>query len=355
LNSLPERLSISAAPAREKAAVTTCMAWTGAVVIAVTVWIWSRWVASTQFSPVNPGPDLIPRGEYLMLVGLQIAGALLTLFLVWQYAIKPKLRTGKFSSDGIIVLVLPLMCFQDPFFNYSQNWFTYNAYLLNMGAWTGEVVPGWLGAHGERFPEPFVVGYGYLFWIFSVMLVGSWCFNKIRSTWPLLSRANFLLLCLLCCTLIDFAIEYVCVRIGWYAMPGAWQAFSLNAGTRYQISGIEVLLVGFQTTWWVAFRYFKDDKGYTFAERGIDSLQLSPAPKFWVRYLAVTGALGLIGLIYTIPIQWQAQHTDVWPAGIPSYFTTVCPEYKVDRKLCGGPGVPIHRPDYIWLPDGKGR
>jgi Spirocyclase AveC-like len=332
------------------AATTTLMlmAWTGAAFIAITIWIWLRWITSTQFRPVDPGPDPIPRYEYLMLVGLQIAGALLTVWLVWYYVIKPRLRTGKFSSDAIIVLVLPLMCFQDPFFNYSQNWFTYNAYLLNMGAWTGDIVPGWLGAHGDRFAEPFVVGYGYLFWIFSVMLFGSWCFDKFRQIWPSISRARFLLLCLLFCTLLDFAIEYACVRVGWYAMPGAWQAVSLHAGTRYQISGIEVLMVGFQTTWWVAFRYFKDDRGYTIAEKGIDSLKLSPLKHFWLRYFAVAGALGLIGLIYTIPIQWQAQHTDVWPPGIPSYFTTVCPEYKFDRKLCGGPGVPMHRPNHIW-------
>ena len=49
--------------------------------------------------------------------------------------------------------------------------------------------------------------------------------------------------------------------------------FSLHPGTRYQVSMVEVVVGGFQTIWWVSLRYFRDDKGYTFAERGIESLK----------------------------------------------------------------------------------
>jgi hypothetical protein len=336
--------------AQEKAALVTLMAWTGVFFTAVTLWVWGRWILSAQFHPVNPGPDPIPTVNYIMIVVFQIAAVLLTLWMIWHYVVAPKIRSGKFSTDGIIVMVLPLMWFQDPFFNYTQDWFTYNAYLLNMGSWAGGIVPGWLGANGDKFPEPFVVGVGYITWIFGCMIVGTWCLNQIKKIWPSISLANLLLIGTFCCFFIDLAIEYPAVHIGWYAMPGAWRAFSIDPGTRYQVSLVEIAVGGFQTIFWVSLRYFKDDKGYTWAERGIDSLNLSPVKKFWVRYMALTGALSVIGLIYTLPIQWQGQHTDAWPPGLPSYFTTTCPQYKVDPASCGGPGVPIYRPDYIWLP-----
>jgi Spirocyclase AveC-like len=335
---------------QEKSAVVTLMAWTGAFFTVMTLWVWGKWVMSPQFHPVDPGPDAIPRGEYLMIIAFQIAAVALTLWMIWHYVISPKIRTGSFSTDGIIVLVLPLMWFQDPFFNYSQNWFTYNAYLLNMGSWAGAPVPGWLGANGNRFPEPLVVGFCYIAWIFGTMIVGTWCLNQIKRRRPSISLANLLILGTICCFFIDLAIEYPAVRIGWYAMPGAWQAFSIHPGTRYQVSLVEITVGGVQTIFWVSLRYFKDDKGQTWADRGVDNLRLGPVGKFWVRFMAITGALSLLGLIYTIPIQWQGQHTDVWPAGLPSYFTTTCPEYKVDRTKCGGPGVPMHRPNYVWLP-----
>ena len=337
----------------EKSVTVTLMAWTGAIYIALVAWVWGKWVMSAQFRRIDPGSDPIPTNEYVMVMGFQIAAILLTLWMIWAYVIKPKVQTGKFSTDGIIIMTLPLQWFQDPFFNYSQNWFTYNAYLLNMGSWAGGLVPGWLGAHGELFPEPVATGFGYISWIFGTMIVGSWCLRKIKQIWPSISLANLLMLGIVCCFFIDLAIEYPAVRLGWYAMPGAWQDFSIQGGTRYQVSLVEVAVGGFQTIFWVGLRFFRDDKGYTWAERGIDSMNLSSTKKFWLRYLALTGALSWIGLIYTLPIQWQGQHTDVWPEGMPSYLTTTCPEYKVDRTKCGGPGVPMHRPDYVWLPSKK--
>jgi hypothetical protein len=96
---------------------------------------------------------------------------------------------------------------------------------------------------------------------------------------------------------------------------------------------------------WVCLRYFKDDKGMTLAERGVDRLRVSARQALVLRWLALTGALALTGLIYNLGIQYQALHSGAWPKGMPSYLTQNCPGYQTDPASCGGPGRAIPRND----------
>ena len=86
-------------------------------------------------------------------------------FAVWHFWIKPWRRERKITLDGMLMLALGLMVFQDPLLNYFNTWCTYNTWLFNMGAWTSHV-PGWSAPEepGRMVSEPLInnfIGYGY--------------------------------------------------------------------------------------------------------------------------------------------------------------------------------------------------
>jgi len=320
------------------------MAGLGAVLLAFSLYVWGRWVLSSEFRAVPAGPDPIPTASLLVLRALEVTGLLLTGWMLWRFLITPWRHTGGATPDGLLLLVLPLIWFWDPFFNYTQTWFTYNAHLLNLGAWT-DFVPGWLSPHQDRFPEPLVVGIGYIFWVFGCMLVGCWIFGRIRSRWPAMSLARFLVVGALCCIALDTLLEFNGLLIGWFAYPGGWTGLTILDGTRWKFPLLSPVLGGLETFAWVSLRYFRDARGLTLAERGVEALRISGFRALGVRFLAIYAALVLTTAIFNIGNQWQGTHSGSWPTSMPSYLSTTCPELRTNPRACGGPGVPIVRSD----------
>jgi Spirocyclase AveC-like len=321
------------------------MAGLGAVLLAFSLAVWGRWIVSSEFRPVPAGPDPIPTASLVILRGLEVGGLLLTAWMVWHFLIAPWRRTGRLTPDGLLLLVLPLIWFWDPFENYTQTWFAYNAHLLNLGAWT-DFVPGWLGPHQDRFPEPLVVGIGYIFWVFGCMLAGCWIFGRIRARWPRMSLARFLVVGALVCIALDTVLEFNGLLIGWFAYPGGTGGpLTLFDGTRWKFPLLSPLSGGLETFAWVSLRYFRDARGLTLVERGVDSLRVGGRARLALRFLALYAGMVLTTAIFSIGGQWQATHSGSWPASMPSYLSTTCPELKTDPRACGGPGIPIVRSD----------
>jgi hypothetical protein len=320
------------------------MAGLGAVLLAFSLYVWGRWVVSSEFRPVPAGPDPIPTASLLVLRALEVTGLLLTGWMLWRFLIRPWRRTGRLTADGLLLLVLPLIWFWDPFFNYTQSWFTYNAHLLNLGAWT-DFVPGWGSPHQDRFPEPLVVGIGYIFWVFGCMLAGCWIFGRIRSRWPNMSLARFLVVGALVCIALDTLLEFNGLLIGWFAYPGGWGGLTILDGTRWKFPLLSPVLGGLETFAWVSLRYFRNAQGLTLAERGVHALRITGARALGVRFLALYAAMVLTTAIFNIGNQWQGTHSGTWPASMPSYLSTTCPELRTNPRACGGPGVPIVRSD----------
>lgn len=321
------------------------MAGLGAVLLAFSLSVWGRWIVSSEFRPVPAGPDPIPTANLLVLRGLEVFGLGLTCWMLWHFLISPWRRTRRLTPDGLLLLVLPLIWFWDPFENYTQTWFAYNAHLLNLGSWTG-FVPGWISPHQDRFPEPLVVGLGYIFWVFGCMLVGCWMFGRIRSRWPNMSLARFLVVGALCCIALDTLLEFNGLVIGWFAYPGGTGGpLTLFDGTRWKFPLLSPLFGGLETFAWVSLRYFRDAQGLTLAERGVNALRVTGARALGVRFLAIYGAMVLTTAVFNIGSQWQGTHSGAWPTSMPSYLSTTCPELRTHPAACGGPGIPIVRSD----------
>jgi hypothetical protein len=330
--------------------VVVLFAWIGAGFLALVAWCWIRWILSDNFRPVDPGLDALPAWREWALTGLQVGGLVAAAAFIWIWALKPRLTTGRWTTDGLACLVLPTLWFQDLMFAYSQTWMSYNAHLWNMGSWASQV-PGWMGRHPENMLEPVVTFYGYIFWMFACMLFICWFMRRLAVRRPGLSHAELFWYGFLFTCALDLVVEMAAIRIGWYSTPGAWRATSLFAGTPYQVPLLEILFGAIQTMAFAAVLFYKDDKGYSFVERGAERIAAGPK-RTAARALALAGALHLFFFVtYSMPMSWVGLHSDPWVDGMPSYFTAMCPEYATDRRTCGGPGIPVYRPPSNWLPE----
>jgi hypothetical protein len=333
------------------AGLISLFAWMGAGWLALAIWCWTRWILSDNFRPVDPGPDPLPAWRSLALIGLQVFGLIVALYCVWRYALKPRMRTGRFTTEGLVCLALPTVWFQDLTFGYAQTWMTYDAHLWNMGSWAAQF-PGWMARHPENMLEPFVTFYGYIFWMFCCMLLVCAVMRAIQRRWPAASQSAVLAGGLLFTFVLDCVVEQSAVRLGWYAIPGAWRAASLFAGTPYQLPIYGVFFGAVQTFLFSLVLFYRNEDGYSFVENGVDELKAVGGRRTFTRYLALVGAFQTFFLVsYTMPSMWSALHSDEWVDGMPSYFTAMCPEYPAKKELCGGAGIPAYRPEHNWLPE----
>jgi hypothetical protein len=98
-------------------------------------------------------------------------------------------------------------------------------------------------------------------------------------------------------------------------------------------------------------RYFRDDKGYSIAERGIDELRVSEGRKLGLRILAMIALCNVAMLcFYTIPNTIMSVTAHAWPKDLQqrSYLTDFVCGAQTNR-VCPGPTTPIVRNDGPWM------
>ena len=130
---------------------------------------------------------------------------------------------------------------------------------------------------------------------------------------------------------------------GIYAYPGSIRSLSLWGGHWYQFPIYEAICFG----GWVGFTsvllYFKDDKGRTWVERGVEKMSFCKNSNFrqsMVRLVAIIGFCQVVELIiYVLPMPLITANADPFPEDTPAFFTQ-------GSGMCGpGTGLACPRPD----------
>ena len=146
---------------------------------------------------------------------------------------------------------------------------------------------------------------------------------------------------------VDFIMEAVILMpLGGYTYSGAPDWTSVNIDHYYKYTFLEGLTFGASWSAWAALRYFKDDKGRTIVERGIDKVE-APTRKTALRFFAIGAFVSLTMFTFTtVPWNWMALHQSEWPEDVQkrSYFTQgLC---GADTTFaCAGPSAPLPRAD----------
>ena len=181
--------------------------------------------------------------------------------------------------------------------------------------------------------------------------------RRTKARWPNISNVGLIGVLVVWTFFFDLVMEGLFLMpMGLYIYPGAIKSLSINAGTYYQWPVYEGLMWGGVQAGLCALRYFTDDSGRTFVERGLERVQGGFAKQQLTRFLAVFAACSMFFFVfYNIPAQWFAMHQDPWPADIVkrSYFLMgICGD-GTDR-LCPDPALPVPQKNSGYInPDGK--
>lgn len=337
----------------------------GGAVLTFIAWVLFRWITGPYFTPVPSGPSVPPSWMKANLIFWQIISPVGALALIYWFIVKPWIRKRDIGTDGVFVAAFCSLWFQDPLCNYAGSWVTYNSWMFNMGSWHASV-PGSVSfaAPGAMLAEPLLLIpplYVYFFWL--ACLGGAWVMKSVAANMPNAGKGTLIGACFLAVLIFDFVLEgLIWMPGGAWSLPGGHLPL-LFPGTYHQFTINEFVPVSLTLTAVAVLYYFRDDRGLTFAERGLEKLSLSNNLRFALRTLATTGAVhALMFACYTTPNLIFAMNAQPWPEDVQkrSYFTNYICGDGTDRA-CPGPSVPNLRNNngvgrsgsaYI-TPDGK--
>lgn len=302
------------------------------------------------------GPDPLPGYMSFFVHFFEIGSVVGGAVFAYYFLIRPWRREGRITLDGLLCIVFVSTFWQDSLLNYFQPWYTWNNAFFNLGAWY-PWVPGWLSPNSSVTVEPLLLGLPiYMYFNLGGAILLCRFMRMVKERRPQVGPVGLIAACWIAALAFDLLVEIPSLRTGVWAYPGGIEWLTLFHGHYYQFPIYEGLLVA---TWFTALascRYFRNDKGQTFGERGLDELRVKGPKKTGVRFLALVGIINFAVMVaYSIPSAIVGLYSSPWPEDITSrsYFMNgaYCGEKK--NQACGGPGVPIPRRDSAHLsPDG---
>lgn len=246
----------------------------------------------------------------------------------------------------MLTLSAGMVFFWDMSMNYTSVSLLYNSHLVNRGAWANGSWPGWVSPNANYLPESlFITIPGYVALVFSQVMLVLWMLRKIKAHRPKFGAAASVAFIFVGLVVVDTIIETMLLRTEIYAYPGAIRAITLFAGHTYQVPLSETVLFGGIALGAIAcLSHFRDDRGQTVVERGLDKIRVGPKSKQLIKFLAIFGAVHLSFLVlYMVPQQWFAVHSGPFPSDYKSYMINDMCASGSDGKTCPGPGVPMSR------------
>jgi hypothetical protein len=240
--------------------------------------------------------------------------------------------------------------------NFTSVSLLYNSHLLNFGAWANGSWPGWGSPNANLLPEPLLITIpGYTCLVFAQVVIVLFLLRKFLARFPRTGPIGKVVFIVVGLTIIDTIIESLILRTGVYAYPGGISAITLFAGHTYQVPMSETFLFGGMALGAVAcLSHFRDDRGRTVVERGLDRVNTGTKGRQGIKFLAIFGAMHLAFFaLYFIPQQWFATHADAYPHGYKSYMINGMCQYPGSHSAvqargvtgvpCAGPGVAMPR------------
>lgn len=317
----------------------------GAVCLATWAYLWLRWVLSGNATPTPTGPTPIPGWMRAAAHLHEVVAWSLLGGMIYGWIIRPWRRERRLTSDGMLVFAGLSCIWQDMLPSYHTPFFTYNPAFVQFGSWNN-FIPGFQTPNSNLIAEPLVFALGiYPVSLLLASVLGLHLIRKARARWPRMGHAGLFALIFVPLLVINAVVEIGFLRLGLYAYPAAWGPTAFK-GHYYQYPLIIAFLWGgcFWTAM-TAIRYFKDDRGRTLAERGIDEVRATPRQKTGLRLLALVGLVNAMFMVFNIALMNVAARAGAWPDDVVerSYLTNGLCGPGTDYA-CPGPAIPMARP-----------
>jgi hypothetical protein len=251
--------------------------------------VWGAWITGPDFKPNHIGVSQATPGYVALIRSLDIISVLAAAIQLYIFVVRPKLRTGRMSYDGLFYLVCWMLYIQEPFIDYNSDQFLYTTVDYNMGSWC-RYIPGWNSPNAELIPV------GSLIWCLAyVNLVALWGYagshfmGWAKRRWPGLATWQLLGLCFLAFIPADLILENSIIYYQLFNYASTVPALTINAGKPYQFPIYEMVSWCATLTALSAAHFFRDDYGEPWLARQIGAMRASPAVKTWCRFFAILG------------------------------------------------------------------
>jgi hypothetical protein len=327
--------------AQRRSIGTQIWALLGAAQLVLIVVMVYRWWASGHMKRTPTGPDVASNYVQWFAHAFDIVSPILGMVVLYHFCIKPWRREGRITGDGIMSLaLLTLYIPWDVGLNIVAPVFQYNSYSFNRGSWLADF-PLTTMPHANLIPEPILVAWpSYAWGMMLPMVVGCWAVRRLKARWPNRGYVPIFTVLFVGFVLFD-SFEILILQSRWMQYGAVVKEFSLFSSQNWRLPVYEAVFYALFLVVGTAFRYFRDDKGHTVVERGVDGLQTRH--KSAVRFLATTGfCVVLLNFTYNIPHVVMSMHANSFPADSPSYLTNGACGVGTDVQ-CPGPGTPLPR------------
>lgn len=327
----------------------------GAACLAFEAYLIISWLLSGP-KPPPPGPTPMPTFMAITIYTWLPLGFVALAAFFYYILYRPWRREGRISTDGLFSIVFATIWWQDALALWSSPYFTYNLHIPNLGNWMSGF-PGALTPDVGKICEP-VLWHGpiYIWGVFGLTIVVNKVMRKVKERWAHISNLALIGIVFVCFVFFILLLEPLLMYLGFYNYGGGVKALSIFQGHYYQMPVYEAVCWGACWTGWTALRFFKNDKGETVAERGIDEVQASGRTKTVLRLLALVGICNAIFFAgYNIPQTLINLNGGPFPQEVidKSYFIgDLCGPGTT--YACPGPNVPVPKQHSAHVaPDGS--
>lgn len=329
-------------------------AWLGGFFVALFAYLIFRWLTSGHFQPTPAGE--VPRYTQVAAWIWQATQVIIVPIFVYKIVIKPWRQDGELSLDGVMCIAFLTLWWQDTVCNSLAPFTTNSAAFINFGSWDN-FIPGWSTPNGNLVVEPPLGSSGimYIWCPLALAMLGSKVMRYVQERWDRGVFAQFAA-CMVVLGVVTALGELVALRLGLWCYQGAHAGVTLFSGTYYQYPLYEGLLFGLVGSAWSAVRNYRNDKGETIAERGLDGLNTSPRKRNLIRVLAMSGVLNVLFLAFwQLPMAHLATSQHAWPKEVQrlEHLTNSLCGPGTDYA-CPSPDIPLHKRGAVHItPDGE--
>ena len=312
----------------------------GACWLLLAIYAWGSWIFGPDFKPNTIGRDAASDGYVIWVRCVEVGSVILALIQVWYFIVRPKLRTGRFSFDGLFFIACWTLYLQEPWLNYNSPQFLYTTVSYNMGSWLN-YIPGWNSPNAE------LITVGSIIWFTAYLnLVALWAYaggsfmRWLKGKKPDISNLGLLLTTFVVFIPFDLALEQIILRTELFNYASTVPELTIWAGEIYQFPIYEVFSWCACLTAWSAVYYFRNDKGETFAERGISHLKFpSAGTKTFARLLVIMGFCHTSFLfLYNMPYFYWSTKGGAYPPFAEYRIGGLCgPETNFDCPTLEAP------------------
>jgi hypothetical protein len=256
--------------------------------------------------------------------------------LVW--VVRGCRRAGRLTFDAQICLAGVTLLWWDPITNFYQQLFLYSSNWTNLNTWCGQA-PFIVNPECGRLPEPMIfIPLVYTFGFLGGVAPVNALMGVIRRRRPETSAAALVGVAVACGALIYLILDSLMIRLNLWKWAGYPDALGLF-GRGHKVPMTTILAA---MTFWgtlAATRFFKDDRGRTFIERGLD--HVAPGRRTLLTQFAL---IGFLQLVFTVTIALTVvtgPYSNDWPDYEDHLINQVCDNGNITGTPYGPcPGSP---------------